>query len=602
MKDIGVIFQFLSKYKLKVSLSFLCHVLMAVFTIISIPLIIPFFHFLFSTTPELAPAPDSMLDIIGWLEYYFVMMINQWGTSKALLITCGFLIGTFFFKNLFRYLAMVYMIPVRSSIVNDLRSDLYDKYINLSYDVENKHNRGDLIARMTSDVQEVEFSILRFVQTMFKAPIMIIGSVFLMLSIHSGLTLFVFLLMLFTGLVMGTLSKTLRKSSAELQDTLGHITNKTDETLDGSLMLNLFRVTDTWKNKFLKSNTKHKSIFDRVTRRQELSSPLSEFLGVTVVVILLWYGAQLVFSQELRPEAFFAFVFAFYHVIEPLKSFSTAFYSIKKGYGSLDRINAVATPLSADGQAEGMDFKFDHSIRFENVSFAYGNDPHRLVLENLSFTLLKGDKVAIVGDSGAGKSTIIGLLLKVIQPASGNIFVDDVNLQDISSQSLYTNLGVVSQSPFLFDDTIEENVLIGRQGIDEASIQDALKAASAAEFVEGLPEGLATRVGDRGEQLSGGEKQRITIARALLENPELLILDEPTSALDPTAEQKVSAAIINALRERTALIIAHRLSTIQKADRIMFLEKGKIVEVGRHEELIKQDGRYNDYVVMQTMA
>ena len=602
MKDIGVIIDFLSKYRLKVTLSLLSHVMMALFTIISIPLIIPFFHFLFSTAPKTAHKPDAMLDVIGWLEYYFVMMIDQFGASKALMITCGFLVVTFFFKNLFRYLAMVFMIPVRSSIMNDLRSGLYHKFINLAFDTNNhQHNRGDLIARMTSDVQEVEFSILRFVQTMFKAPILIIGSVFLMLSIHKGLTLFVFVLMLFTLLVMGTLSKTLRKSSQALQETLGQITKSTDESLDGSLMLNLFRATDVWSHKFRTSTDKYKSIFDKVTRRQELSSPLSEFLGVTVVVILLWYGAQLVFKGELRPEAFFAFIFAFYHVIEPLKSFSTAFYNIKKGFGSLDRINAVTASKLVEGSSGDRLFSFEESIRFENVSFAYDQSPERLVLDNLSFTLSKGEKLAIVGDSGAGKSTIISLLLKVIKPIKGSIYIDDINLNEISAESLYTNLGVVSQSPFLFNDTIKENVLIGRLGIADSVIHEALQKASAQEFVEGLPLGLATRVGDRGEQLSGGERQRVTIARALLEDPDLLIFDEPTSALDPSAEQKVSSAIINALQERTALIIAHRLSTIQKADRIMFLEKGQIAELGCHEELIQQAGRYNDYVIMQTM-
>ena len=603
MKDIGVIFDFLTKYKLKVTLSLLCHVMMAVFTIISIPLIIPFFHFLFSTTPKSAEQPKAILDVIGWLEYYFVRMIDQFGASKALMITCGFLVVTFFLKNLFRYLAMVFMIPVRSSIMNDLRSRLYHKYINLAFDTKNhQHNRGDLIARMTSDVQEVEFSILRFVQTMFKAPILIVGSVFLMLSIHKGLTLFVFVLMLFTLLVMGTLSKTLRKSSQALQETLGQITKTTDESLDGSLMLNLFRATDVWTQKFTKRTNQYKSIFDKVTRRQELSSPLSEFMGVTVVVVLLWYGAQLVFKGELRPEAFFAFVFAFYHVIEPLKSFSTAFYNIKKGFGSLDRINAIAsTNVAENSEAGKRVFSFEQSIRFENVSYAYDQSPNRLVLDNLSFTLTKGEKLAIVGNSGAGKSTIISLLLKAIKPIKGSIYIDDLNLNEISADSLYQNLGVVGQSPFLFNDTIKENVLIGRSGISDTTINTALHKASAQEFVEGLPLGLATRVGDRGEQLSGGERQRVTIARALLEDPDILIFDEPTSALDPSAEQKVSSAIINALQERTALIIAHRLSTIQKADRIMFLEKGKIAELGCHEDLIKQQGRYNDYVVMQTM-
>lgn len=598
MKDFKAIFHFLSGYKSLVSASLICHILMAVFTIISIPLIIPFFHFLFSTAPETALRPESVMDVIGWLEYYFVELIKRNGSQKALVLTCVFLSGTFFLKNLFRYLATYFMIPVRSSIVNELRTNLYDSYISLSVESMNEQKRGDLLARITSDVQEVEWSILRFVQTIFKAPILILGSVFLMLSIHKGLTLFVFVLMLFTLLVIGTLSRTLKKSSNDLQGTLALLTSKVDETLDGSMLLKVFRVSDIWKQRFNSTNERHKTIYDSVTRRQELSSPLSEFLGVSVVVVLLWYGAQLVFQDKLKPEAFFAFIFAFYHVIEPLKSFSTAFYNIRKGSASLDRIKSYTDAREGHIDVAAQPFKFNSEIRFEQVSFSYGE---RQVLDKVSFVIKKGEKIAIVGDSGAGKSTIIGLLLKNLSAESGQITIDQVPLENISRNSLYKNLGLVTQSPFLYNDSIRANVTLGRPGITNSEINRSLALASAEEFIQEQAAGVDSIIGDRGELLSGGERQRITIARALLEDPSLLIFDEPTSALDPSSEYKVSSAIIKAMKDRTAIIIAHRLSTIKSVDRIFFLSKGKVVESGSHKELIKAEGHYTAYVNLQTI-
>lgn len=600
MKDLKAIFGLLSNYKCQVWLSLMCHVLMAVFTVISIPLIIPFFHFLFSTTPAEATLPDSYMDVLGWLEYWFVRFIDTQGPQNALIATCIFLMLVFFLKNLFRYLGLYFMIPVRSGIVSDLRNGLYKRYMDLPEIQDTTTSRGDLLSRLTSDVQEIEFSVLRFIQSIFKAPIIIIGSVALMLSIHVGLTMFVFVLMFFTVLVIGTLSKTLKKQSSSLQASLSSLNSIADETLDGRLLMKVFRVKEVWLAKFRKQDQTYRSTYHKVVSRQELSSPLSEFLGVTVVIVLLWYGAQLVFREELRPEAFFAFVFAFYHVIEPLKSFSTAYYNINRGAASLERIQAMTITQDSERDIDKATktFSFENELRFDSVSFAY---EARMVLDRISFSLTKGQKLAIVGDSGAGKSTIVSLLLKVLRPQKGQIKIDGINLADINTDSLYQNIGLVTQQAFLFNGTIEDNVKMGRSGMSEAAVNRSIKMSDSTLFTEQKRKGITTRIGDRGQTLSGGEKQRLTIARALLEDPDILILDEPTSSLDPSSESRISKAIVSAMTDRTAIIIAHRLSTIRFADKILFLDRGQIIEQGSHAELMQLEGRYYDYVRLQSI-
>jgi len=489
------------------------------------------------------------------------------------------------------------MIPVRSGVMTDLRQLLYTQYLGFSHGKQNEALRGDLITRMTSDVQEVEWSILRFIQAVIKSPIIIIGSVLLMLSIHSGLTIFVFVLMLFTVGIIGTLSRSLKKNSSNLQDSLSQVTSLTDETLDGSTVLNVFRVVPIWKKTFASLNTAFQKTYNKVSRRQELSSPLSEFLGVGVVVVLLWYGARLVFANSLRPEAFFAFVFAFYHVIEPLKSFSTAIYHIRKGSASLDRIHEVIHPNKVHTEDVGNEiFSFNEHITFRNVSFAFNKQN---VLTNLNLVIRRGENIAIVGDSGTGKSTILNLLLKRLKPTEGEILVDGRNINQISTESYYRQIGLVTQTPFLFNGTIEENITLFRSSTERMNLNDCLESASIVDFIKSLPKGLKTHIGDRGAKLSGGERQRITIARALLEDPQLLLLDEPTSALDPNAEHQVSTAITKAMKDRSAIIVAHRLSTIKDVDRILFLNDGKITESGSHEELIEAQGAYSKYVELQ---
>jgi subfamily B ATP-binding cassette protein MsbA len=574
---------------------------MALFTVISIPLIIPFFQVLFSRTPMMTSVPESKWDIIAWLEYFFVQVLETYGTDKAILMVCGAIAFTFLLKNLFRYLAMFFMVPVRSNIVRDLRYQLYTQYINYNFIQDQEHNKGDLISRITADVQEVEWSILRFIEIIFKSPIVIIGSITLMFSINVKLTMFVFVLMLFTGVVIGTLSKTLKKQSVALQDCLAKMTSSVDEGIDGAMMINVYQTDSYWQEKFSVINNTYRRLLNKVSWRQDLSSPLSEFMGVSVVVVLLWYGSHLVLNSELKPETFFAFIFAFYNVIEPSKSFSSAFYNIKKGIAAFERIDNVLSinSYNSDRITNGEKMSFKREIRFENVSFSYDD---MKVLDNLSFTINACEKIALVGPSGAGKSTIKKLLLGYLKPDSGTIYVDGVDLSNVSMADWYQQLGIVSQKAFLYNDTVRNNVTLGRDGITDDQIWEAMKECFAYNFVQDMPLKLDTVVGDSGEMISGGEQQRLTIARALVANPSILIFDEPTSALDAESETKVSQAINNALEKRTAIVIAHRISTIKKMDRILVLDKGRVIESGNHNALVDKKGVYADYVSLQSIS
>ncbi len=600
MQDLRKLVQYLFKYKRNVSLSICSHVLMAIFTVISIPLIIPFFQLLFSNSVDNIVRPDSSLDLVGWLKYYFMSIIESHGEERALLFVCALIVLTFLLKNFFRYLAMFFMVPVRSNIVRDLRSGLYLHYINSPLSELKETQRGDLISRITSDVQEVEWSILRFIDAIFKSPIIIVGSIAFMLSINVKLTLFVFILMAFTTIVIGTLSRTLKKQSLDLQSKLASMSSIVDETLDGSIPIKVFRANSYWGDRFQIFNDGFRRIMNKVTWRQDLSSPVSEFLGVSLVVVLLWFGSKMVLQNALASEDFFAFIFAFYNVIEPSKSFATAFYNVRKGAASLQRIDQILQNEHEESIPDGnLDFAFESHIEFKDVIFSYDKEP---VLSSLNFRINKGEKVAIVGPSGAGKSTILNILLKLLKPQSGNVYFDNMSLDNIKKESYYLNVGFVSQNPFLFNASISENIKMGRTVADEKLINRSLELSHSKNFISKLENGLNHQIGDRGENLSGGEKQRLTIARALIEDPELLIFDEPTSALDPESEKIVSAAITDALKDRTAIIIAHRLSTIKYADRILVLDSGKIVEQGSHEELLQTGGIYSDYVRIQSIV
>lgn len=584
------------------ALSILSNILLSVFTIISIPLLIPFFQILFDRVQD-AGAPPATNDINAWIKYYMARMISEYGRDNALLIVCCLLILVFFLKNAFRYSALYFMVPIRNGIIYDLRQRLFQKYLELPLSFYSNERKGILLSSMTLDVQEVEWSILNVIESIFKSPIIMAGSIFFMLYISPALTLFVFILVLFAGFIIGKVVTSLRDKSANVQDLIANLTAQVEETLGGLRIIKGFNAEEYQVKKFSDENHAFRKVLTRVVNRRDLAAPMSEFLGVSVVTILMWYGSQLVFDNQLAPETFFAFVFAFYQVIEPAKSFSAAYFSIQKGMAAVDRLDRILEAptdifdrLNAEEKSG-----FTHAIEFENVSFTY-KDNQIPALSNVNVAIRKGQIVALVGSSGAGKSTFVDLLPRFYDVSGGRILIDGTDIRNISLHSLRALFGIVSQDPILFHDTIANNISFGDPSIDMEKIISAAKIANAHDFISALPEGYHTSVGDRGLKLSGGQRQRLTIARAVLRNPPILILDEATSALDAESERLVQDALQRVMASRTSIVVAHRLATIQEADLILVLENGNIVQSGTHSTLVTEPGPYQKFASMQSFS
>lgn len=592
----------LKGYKKNVTLAIASNILMAIFTVVSIPMIAPFFDILFSQEVEAVPKPSESFfkNLPENLDYFFSQLVINYSPQKALLIVIAAILIIFFFKNLFRYLALFFMAPVRNGIIYDLRKQIFEKYIDLPLSFYSKEKKGDLMNRMTSDVQEIEWSILNTIEAIFKAPLIIIGSLTFMILTSPSLTLFVLVLIVFTAFIIGGISKTLKRSSSEVQIRLGRISSILEETLGGLRIIKGFNAQQYQGAKLEKDNADYRNILTRLLWRRDLSSPLSEFLGIVVVSALLWYGSALVFENTLSPELFFAFIFAFFQVIEPAKSFSSAYYNIQKGLAAVDRVDGLLnTPNPIVDPTQPLDsIDFKSEIRFDKVTFRYEN-AEETALDEVDITIKKGEVVALVGSSGAGKSTFVDLLPRFFDVSSGSIQIDGNDIRSYTLHDLRSIFGIVSQDAILFNDTIKNNILFGIEASDE-QIEEAARIANVAEFVNIMPEKYESNIGDRGMKLSGGQRQRLTIARAVLRNPPIMILDEATSALDSESELLVQDALEKLMKNRTTVVIAHRLSTIRNADKIVVLDKGKIVEMGSHNQLIALNGAYNKFVEMQT--
>ena len=602
MTSLRRLLRHLQPYRILVGLNIISNILMAVFTVVSIPVFIPFFRILFGLESKVSEPPasiSSLEDVLATANYRFSLLIQEQGASRALLITCLILVALFFLKNLFRYLSMYFIAPVRNGIVRDVRQELFDHLTVLPLGYFSNERKGDLLSRITSDVQEIEWSILNVLEALFRSPLTILGSLFIMVYMSPGLTLLVFLLMIFTGVIIGGISSRLRRQSGELQGLLGRLVSGVEETLGGMRVIKAFNAESYQQKHFQAINEEYRDLQTRIIRRRDLSSPLSEFLGISVVAVLLWVGAQRIFAGEIGAEAFMAFLLAFYNVIEPSKSLSKAMYNIQKGLAAVDRVDAilhVPARLPERPGCQGIQ-EIREEVRFSQVRFRYPGADY-WALDDISFTIPKGKTVALVGLSGAGKSTIADLLPRFYDVTEGAITIDGQDVRDVNLDDLRRLFGIVTQEAILFHDTVANNVTFGQPASPE-TLRQVAEQAHATAFIEQLPEGWSTNIGDRGNKLSGGQRQRLTIARALLRNPELLILDEATSALDSESERHVQQALASLLEDRTALVIAHRLSTIKRADEILVLNAGRIVERGTHEDLISRGGEYQKLVALQ---
>ena len=601
---LSILRRFIPPYKMRVAKSILYNFLHAIFGSLSIAMLIPILGIIFSSQQDVTEKVPFALDtdtIKQLFNYYVTQIKYEYGASATLILIGGVAIVATALKTGFAYLGSYELIFIRNGVVRDIRRKIYLKILSLPLPFFSEERKGDIIARMTGDVQEVEASVMSSLDMFFQNPILILVYLTMMLLMSWQLTLFVFILLPIMGWLIGRVGKNLKRRSYEGQTKMGEILALMEETLSGLRVIKAFNAESKMEHRFSDENEAYRRIQNRLMRRRSLAHPMSEFLGTIVIVIILWFGGSLVLgeSASLSPEVFISYIALFYCIINPAKNLTNAYYSIQKGLAAMERIDVIlAAESSIQEPAHPQPIaNFNSQIEYRHVSFSYNGT--KQVLRDINLTIPKGKTIALVGQSGSGKSTLVDLLPRFYDVTEGAILIDGTDIRRLSFYNLRELMGNVNQDPILFNDTIYNNIAFGVEHATPEQVEQAARIANAHDFILQTEHGYQTVIGDRGGKLSGGQRQRLSIARAVLKNPPIMILDEATSALDTESEKLVQEALDNLMRNRTSIVIAHRLSTIKNADLICVFHDGQIVERGTHNELLRQNGIYTKLYNMQ---
>ena len=594
-------------YKRQAFLNVFFNILYSLFSALSFVALIPMLDVLFGKAQPITEAPvysGNLLDLGSYGKAYLNYKVGALAgenTIWALAIVIALVLSLFLLKNLFSYLASFFITYLRNGVLKDLRNNLYKKIVNQPIAFFSDQRKGDIMSRMIGDVNEVQNSMLSALESFIREPLTIIFSILVMLGISVKLTLFTFIFIPIAAAVISKIGKSLKKNSIAVQQEQGRFLSLIEETIGGLRVIKAFNAESIFSKRFADSSQTFNRLSNKVMNRQNLGSPMSEFLGILMIAVLLWFGGSLVLvDKTLEGTQFIAFMGLAYNILTPAKAISRASYDMRRGNAAAERILEILDYDNPIKERENpvVIKDFTTAITLNNVTFAYAEQP---VLTNFSLEVPKGKTVALVGQSGSGKSTIANLITRFYDVNQGAILIDGVDVKDMQTASLRKLIGVVSQDSILFNDTIKNNLLIGKPDATDEELITAAKIANAYEFIKDLPEGFETNIGDAGSKLSGGQKQRLSIARAVLKNPPIMVLDEATSALDTESERLVQNALENMMKHRTSIVIAHRLSTIQNADLIVVMQKGRIIEQGTHTELIQKNGMYKRLVEMQTI-
>ncbi|TRZ43684.1 ABC transporter ATP-binding protein [Robertkochia solimangrovi] len=601
------ILHFAAPYRKYGILNIFFNILYALFSAVSFVALIPMLDVLFGENQKVYSKPEytGLGDLKNYLQDYLNFKVTEFAGEdqmKALVLVISLVIVLFLLKNLFNYLAMYFITFLRNGVLRDIRDAMFKKVTSLPIAYYSEKRKGDIIARITSDVLEIQHSFLSILELIVREPLTILFTIIVMFGISTKLTLFVFIFIPIAGMLISRIGKSLKKQSDKAQKEQGDFLSIIEETLGGLRVIKAFNAEGRFNEKFGASTTRFFRFSNSVLNRQNLASPTSEFLGILVIGILLWFGGKMVLiDKTLDPSSFIAYMGLAYNILTPAKSISKASYGVKKGNAAAERVLEVLETENTIKDAPDAIIKseFEDKITIEKISFAYEDD---LVLKEFSLDIPKGSTVALVGQSGSGKSTIANLVTRFYDVNQGAIKIDGTDIRNITKSSLRELMGIVTQDSILFNDSVANNIRLGKPDATMEEIEEAAKIANAYDFIMDLPEKFDTNIGDSGGKLSGGQKQRLSIARAVLKNPPIMILDEATSALDTESEKLVQVALENMMRNRTSIVIAHRLSTIQNADQIIVMQKGKIVEQGDHQKLLENGNVYKKLVEMQSFG